>query len=242
MIKDRLAEKEIITKADLYSIVETYYPNIKESAFRNKVQLLREEKVLYPISRGVYSLKAKPNYKPSISDKVNRIYMSIMRKDLSDNLCIWDSSWLNEFMIQQPMKNVITLETDADVLETVYYHLKDNVYRKVFLNPDDKQMEQYVMEEREPVILLPYISRTSYMTINNVVVPVLEKILVDIYFKSELYYWFQGQELINIFEEVNSRYQLKYSTLISYARRRGIHERLKNFLINKTNYPTEIFI
>ncbi|MEA2095983.1 MAG: DUF6577 family protein [Candidatus Cloacimonadota bacterium] len=240
-IRDRFSNRESISRDELFNLYKEYQPDIIEPTFAWNIYNLKKKKIIFPISRGIYSLKAKPKFQPDVSDKMKRIFMSVKRKNLSDNLSIWDSSWLSEFMIHQPMKNVITLETDADVLETVYYHIKDNEYKKVFMKPDEKQMEQYVMEEQEPVILLPYVSRSPVKEYSKIIIPKLEKILVDLFLGFKLFYWVQGQELKNIFDEVHRRYQINYTTLIAYAKRRGADKRLKEFIVHETDIPKDMF-
>ena len=216
-------------------------PDLKVSTFGWRIYKLKQNKILKPIKRGVYTLTIKPEYRPEISDKLKRIFSAVKRENISDNICIWSSFWLNEFMIHQPMRYVLVLEVDNDVLESVYYFLRDKVYKKIFLKPDEYIMLKYAMEEQNPLILLPFKSRSPVEQHNKIVIPSLEKILVDLFTDSKLFYWVQGEELTNIFYEAFSKYQINFSTLIAYARRRGVDKKLKQYLKNEITIPEEFF-
>jgi len=216
-------------------------PDLKESTFGWRIYKLKQDKILKPIKRGVYTLTIKPEYQPEISDKLKRIFSAVKRENISDNICIWSSFWLNEFMSHQPMRYVLVLEVDNDVLESVYYFLRDKVYKKIYMKPDEYIMLKYAMEEQNPLILLPFKSRSPVEQHKKVVIPSLEKILVDLFSDSKLFYWVQGEELTNIFYEAFSKYQINFSTLIAYARRRGVDKKLKQYLKNEISIPEEFF-
>lgn len=241
-ILHRFSNHTNISRNELYEIFKETQPDLKESTFAWKIYQLKKNKILKSIKRGVYTLIIKPEYCPEISDKLKRIFSAVRRESLSDNISIWSSAWLNEFMIHQPMRYVIILEVDPDVLETVYYFLRDKIYKKIYLKPVEHIMLNYAMEEHEPIILLPFKSRSPVKKHNKIITPALEKMLVDLFADSKLFYWVQSEELINIFDEANGKYQVNFSTLIAYARRRGVDTKLKQFLLDKTNIPQEMFL
>lgn len=240
-IKTQFTGRITFSKKELYQVYLKYYTNLNESTFRNKIQELKETGIISSVKRGVYTLTIKPEYRPKISDKLKRIFSAVKRKNISDNICIWSSFWLNEFMIHQPMRYVLVLEVDNDVLESVYYFLRDKVYKKIYLKPDENIMLKYAMEEQNPLILLPFKSRSPVEQHKKIVIPSLEKILVDLFTDSKLFYWVQGEELTNIFYEAFSKYQINFSTMIAYARRRGIDKKLKQYLKNEISIPEEFF-
>jgi len=241
-IQNELRNRNTIKKTKLYSIVERLYPNLKENTFRKIIFELRKKNILHPVKRGLYTLEKKQIYNPDISGKLKRISSSIQKEKVTDNYCIWETFWANEFMIHQPMRSVIVAEVDSDALETVYYLLKDKVYKRTYIKPDEQIMKQYVMEDIEPIILLPFKSRSPVINNSKITIPKLEKILVDLYFDSKLFYWIRGDELTNIFNEAHRKYYLNFSTLLSYARGRRADKNLKQFLINNTDITPELFI
>ncbi|MDO9577354.1 MAG: hypothetical protein Q7J16_05675 [Candidatus Cloacimonadales bacterium] len=242
VIRQRFQDRISFDRNDLYELLREFQPELKESTFAWMIYNLKKRKILKPIKRGVYTLVVKPEYQPDLSDKLKRIFSAVKRENFSDNICIWSSACYNEFMIHQPMRNIIILEVDSDILETVYFFLKDHIYKKVYLQPDENQMLNYAMEEQEPVILLPFISRSPITIHEKISTPALEKILVDAFVASKLLYWIQGKELSNIYEGAYNKYQLNFTTLASYARRRGAEAKLMEFLKQKTDIPQELFI
>lgn len=238
----RFRNQANFSRNELYEVYRETLPDLKESSFAWKIHQLKKRKIIQSIKRGVYTLTIKSEYHPDITEKLKRIFLTVKRKGMTENISIWSSSWLNEFMVHQPMRYVIILEVDSDILDTVYYLLKDNIYKKIYLQPGKQQMLNYAMEEQEPVILLPLISRSPVKEYNKIIIPTLEKILVDLFVGYNIFYWTQGQELINIFNEAQLRYQINYTTLLAYARRRGADKKLKKFMIKKTDIPKEMFL
>ncbi len=242
IILHRFRNHANFSRNELYEVYRETLPDLKESTFAWKIYQLKKRKIIQSIKRGVYTLIIKSEYRPDISEKLRRIFLTVKREKITDNINIWSSAWLNEFMIHQPMRYVIILEVDSDTIETVYYLLKDNIYKKIYMHLNKNQMLNYAMEEQEPVILLPFKGRSPVKKYEKILTPALEKILIDIFVNSKLFYWIQGEELINIFDEAHRKYQINYTTLIAYARRRGAENKLKKFMIKKTDIPKEMFL
>ena len=83
----------------------------------------------------------------------------------------------------------------------------------------------YVLEKEDPVVLKSLISRSptqekrdKNLTIN---LPQLEKLLVDVYCDRQIYFFYSGVELRNIFNNAFDKYTINLSRLRSYAKRRG---------------------
>jgi len=241
IIEQNFSKNDLITKEKLYNLFKKINPDLKKTTFSWQIYNLKQNNLLQTIKKGVYTLKVKPEYQYRISDKLNRLFLAVKRKFLYDNICIWNSFWLNEFMTHQPIKYVIILEIDDDIIDSVYYFLRDNIYKQIYLKPDNNIMQKYTMEEKNPLILLPFKSRSPIKKYKKVTVPKIEKILVDIYIEKELLYWIQGKEIINIFNAVSSNYKINFSTLIGYARRRGANNRLMQFLEKNIKIPEKIF-
>ena len=73
----------------------------------------------------------------------------------------------------------------------------------------------------------------KYRSISNkMYVPTLEKILIDVYSDAVTFYTIQGREMDTLFENALKRYQINFTKLISYARRRNKEEQIKSYLEN----------
>jgi len=240
-IKNNFKDGQIIQRENLYNSLKEIDPDLKKSAFDWLIYELRKEEIIRAIKRGMYILGSKPEFKPTITDKQKRIYDLLKRKKICDTICLWSTDWLHGFMIHQPMNHAIILEVDADTIESVYYFMRDKVYKKVYMLPDVQVMQDYAMEDNEPVIISKYITRSPVLNYKKVVVPKLEKILVDVYVDSKRFYWLQGQELQNIYNDTIDRYHINYSTMFAYASRRETDKRLKAFLKANFDLPGELF-
>jgi hypothetical protein len=78
------------------------------------------------------------------------------------------------------------------------------------------------------------------MVIKKIVLPTLEKILVDLFCDPKLYFAFQGQQLVKIFEGALAKYVINYSRLLNYAKRRHREDALKEFLLEQPGLHNEV--
>ena len=70
--------------------------------------------------------------------------------------------------------------------------------------------------------------------------PNLEKILVDTFCDKDLFYFYQGEELANIFEFANKRFQINISLLLRYADARSRKAQLINFIKQKGQFNIKL--
>lgn len=135
---------------------------------------------------------------------------------------------------------MLIIEVEKGFEESFYYALKDNMHREVFLNPDEKDIDLYVAESNQPVIVKKLLTRTPLMkrTENKVkfYTPSLEKILVDLFAEERLFYHLQGGELIHIYENALSNYTINFTTLFSYAKRREREHDIKQFMTSHMSH------
>ena len=105
-----------------------------------------------------------------------------------------------------------------------------------FLNPDDKEIEFYISESAVPVVIKRLVTRAPINKLKNkkIAVPVasLEKIMVDLFADETLFHFYQGSELINIYEKILERYNINFTKLFSYAKRRKKELEIKQFMNN----------
>jgi hypothetical protein len=58
---------------------------------------------------------------------------------------------------------------------------------------------------------------------------------VDVFADTDLFYIFQGQELVNIFETAFQTYRISEKTLFRYAGRRKVSQKIRAFITQQTN-------
>ncbi|MFA6126340.1 MAG: DUF6577 family protein [Bacteroidales bacterium] len=79
------------------------------------------------------------------------------------------------------------------------------------------------------------ISKSPVQKIGTYTVPLIEKILVDLYADTKLFTLFQGGELEFIFSSVLEKYSVNETRMLNYAARRGKKQDLALFIERLTN-------
>ena len=126
------------------------------------------------------------------------------------------------------------------LLDSFFYELKETYKAEVFLTPDEKAINLYVAESIQPIVIKKLVTRSPISKRMEKKLkfhtPCLEKILVDIFSEDKLFYYSQGSELVHIFENALKSYDINFTKLLSYAKRRERDNDIKLFLSNNMNY------
>lgn len=233
-VVDRFKDRPSFTREELFRFYQEFDPELKETTFRWRIYELKKKEVIKSIKRGVFVISSKPSYQPELSSSLIQFAKKISRSFDEIDYCIWETSWLNEFAQHQTSRSTIIIEIEKELEQTLFYELKDSMKSELFLNPDEKTIELYVSESKQPVIIKKLLTRApvSKRTEQKVsfATPMLEKILVDIFAEERLFYYLQGSELIHIYENAISTYAINFTTLFSYAKRRERYQDIKLFI------------
>ena len=241
-LKSRFATYTEISKAELFAYFHREKPDLSESAFKWRIYDLKQKGVLQTVGAGLYTLKAKPDFIPQISTRTKRIFHRLKMNFPLVKLSLWETRWLNSLMIHLPGRYMLIVEVERGVEESVFYHLKTKE-KNVFLQPSAKDMEQYILDTKESLVVRTLPGRCPLIKVENVTIPRLEKILVDLYCDKNLYIAFQGSELANIFSFAIKNYHLNFTTLENYAGRKARLNSLVSYLqkagimYQKSTYP-----
>jgi len=235
----RFEKGKTFSRGDLYDFYLEYEPDLKDGTFGWRIYDLKKKNVIKSVGKGIYTLCDKPIYQPELNKSSKKI-ARLLDKNFSDlNYCVWESSWLNEFSNHQVNSCFIILEVEKELINSVFFNLKDKGVRNLFLQPGGREMEIYVLEKEKPVVLKCLISRSPLQKITDkkleVNIPALEKILTDTYCDRDTFYFYTGKELEAIFENAINRYPIDFSRLLAYAARRGKEIEIKEFLTQKLN-------
>jgi len=226
-------EVGLVTKENILTILKQKNPTTSEASLRKQIMLMTRKGLLQSVKQGVYSLNIKPIYyfEPNVYlININRIFTN---KYPEISYCIWSSDSLQNFMVHQPFKKIIILEVEKEQLEPTFYLFSDLNFN-VFIQPDAKAMERFVMGKENPIIIKPLIHKSPTLKMKNCTVPTIEKMLVDTFCDSVIFNIYQGSELQNIFNFSDKRVAINYSKMLSYAHERSRKPELLNFLQNQT--------
>ncbi len=250
IIENRLIEefkdRESFSRNELFEFYKYFEPDLKEGTFGWRIYDLKNKNIIKPLMRGVYTIAFKPNYKPGVSQDLLKLAKKINDRFEDIKYCIWETSWLNEFSQHQSGKKIIIIEVEKDFLDSFFYELKKNYKGDVYLTPDEKAINFYVAESIQPIVIKKLVTRSpiTKRTEKKIKfhIPLLEKILVDIFSEDKLFYYSQGAELVHIFENALKRYRVNYTKLFSYAKRRERDNDIKMFLRNNMHYLVKAII
>lgn len=233
-----LKERGEVTRRELFRLLQRQYPRLKETSFDWILYKLVGKSMIARTGRGCYGMQGKVVYRPSVSPRLRNIFVKVKKRYNPEDLLVWETIWLNDFMIHQPFHSMIVLETEPDLMKTVFDLLKDTVSNQVFLRRGfaaqstnlGALIDDYILEAKQPIIVQKSISRSPWAEVRKVTIPTLEKILVDLFCDPILFTTYQGSELETIYLTAFKRYAIDSKKLLSYANRRGKKEPLAAFL------------
>jgi len=229
-------DKESFSREELFEFFKHFEPDLKEGTFGWRIYDLKNKNIIKSLMLSLYTISYKPKYKPEFSDKLLKLTKKLNNKFEDVKFCIWETNWLNEFSQHQASKRIIIIEVEKDFLNSFFYELKEIFKGDVYLTPDEKTINFYVAESMQPIVIKRLVTRSpiSKRTKKKLkfYTPLLEKILVDVFAEDKLFYYSQGSELVYIFENALKSYDINYTKLFSYAKRRERDTDIKTFLSN----------
>jgi hypothetical protein len=238
----KFSGQQFVSKNDLRNFYRSLYPDFTEKTFRRILYALEKKDHIISIGRGMYAFQPgqlsqlikKNKFIPTLSHNVKKINGQIKEAFPYMHYLIWETKILHEFMLHQPGQNQIIVETEQDGEHSLFNYLSGIYTGQAFLDPDRVTMERYTLQQPESILISKLISQTPMgKKISDVPYAKLEKILVDILVDDDKYFIFQGQELVNIFQNAFAQYWIDESSLIRYAGRRNADEKLKQFVLNQ---------
>lgn len=239
-IIEEFKEKDSFSREELFEFFRLFEPNLKEGTFGWRIYDLKNKNIIKPLKRGLYTISYKPKYKPVLSTELIKFTKKIDERFQEVKYCIWETDWLNEFSQHQTSKRILIIEIEKDFVESLYYYLKDTFKHDLYFNPDNKAIDFYISESNYPVVIKKLITRSPIGKRTEkklkLVTPLLEKILVDLFSEEKLFYFYQGAELMHIYENAITHYTINFTKLFSYAKRREREQEIKSFIMNNMNH------
>jgi len=236
-LENQFKEKESFLREELFDFYRQFEPDLKDNTFRWRIYNLKTEKIITPLSRGLFTLSYKPVFIPEIGDVEKRIFTKVAKQFPGLRQCIWSTKAINEFMLHIPGRYITVLQVEKEALEPVYEFLKEQKYSNVYIQPEEKEIERYIYESDTAIILQSLITKSPTQRIKTITSITIEKMIVDLYSEKKLYNAFQGSELVHIINNAYNRYSIDFTKLFGYAKRRRKEVGLEEFLSTKTDIP-----
>lgn len=233
-MKRHFKSKAVFETQDIVAFYEQTEKDIKQTTVNWRVHTLVQSGVLQRIGRGKFTLGEGRNYVPEISSVTKSIFKKLKAEFPFANLCVWNTSVLNEFMQHQPNRFFVLVETDKETTNSVFYFLRE-IKKSVFVEPTNDILEKYIVNEKEIFIVKPLISEAPTQNINGVETTTIEKMLVDIFCDDIIFSAQQGAEMRTIFKEAFAKYTINQSKMLRYADRRRKKGELNQFVKTISN-------
>jgi hypothetical protein len=233
--------RDSFTREELWDFYRQYEPDLLDGTLGWRIYHLKEKKIIRSTKKGIYTLSYKPVYKAEVDNKSKELFLKLSRHFDELKACVWSTRLLNEFMLHIPGKSSIILEIENEAIDNVFYFLKDANIKNLFLQPTGKEIDFYINDIDSPIVIKSLVTKSPLQKQNKVSIPTLEKILVDIYVEKQLFNTFQGSELSYIFNSAYNKYEINFSRLLSYAKRRGKEKEIIHFMNEKTDIANTLF-
>ena len=228
-LKTYFSAKERFKTKELVDFFKKNEPNLSKTTTNWRIFLLVKKGVLKRIGRGVYTLKEMKYFQPEITPEQKSLQKKIKKEFPFLDLCIWNTSVINEFTIHQTNQYFQIIEVEKEITQSVFIYLKEQK-KNVFLEPSKEVFERYIADNKNVIIVKTLITEAPTLDVNNIKTSSLEKILVDLFCDNIIFSAFQGNEMKTIYKNAFSKYAINESKLLRYANRRGKKEKLKNYL------------
>ena len=213
---------------------------MKETTFRWRIYQLKNRKVIASIKKGLFTFSLKPVFKPDIDEAGRKISSKIEKQFPDLRYCIWSTKIVHEFMLHIPGKFITILQVERDALEPVYRFLKEEKFRNVYIEPEEKEIERYLYETETAIVLQPLVSKSPTQKVKKVETTTLEKLIVDLNCDKKLFAAYQGDEFFHIINNAYKRYAVDFTKLLYYAKRRRKENELMGIFNNKVDIPNNI--
>lgn len=238
-MKRHFKSKAVFETQDIVAFYEQTEKDIKQTTVNWRVHTLVQSGIIQRIGRGKFTLGEGKNYVPEISSATKSIFKKLKAEFPFANLCVWNTSVLNEFMQHQPNRFFVLIETDKETTHSVFYFLRDSdSYRNkksVFVEPTSDILEKYIVNEKDVCIVKSLISEAPTQNINGIETVTIEKMLVDIFCDDVIFSAQQGGEMRTIFKNAFEKYTINQSKMLRYADRRRKKEELNQFIKTISN-------
>jgi DNA-binding Lrp family transcriptional regulator len=227
-ILNLLEKQRVISIKELLVRLQEVEPDLAHSTLKWRIYSLKEQGLIKNIGRGLYSLGSNlPVFRAPVTKKIRLINNVIKVEFPYLNFSIWSTQWLSDYMLHQPMSHIILVDVDPDASTSVFNKLKDKWRNtKVLYKPTAEEFDRYAVGVQNLVIVKDLISEAPIEKVDGISVPMLEKIIVDIYTEKNIFAAFNGSEISIIFNEIDSKYLISRTKLLRYARRRSAQKLL----------------
>lgn len=229
---EQLAKKRYFNRTELFSELESVYPEITDASFKVKLQEMLKTHQIARVGRNAYCVCDDLRiYSHEYSGLAAGIAQMIEENHKYLDFRVFELIQLNEFLNHQIAHNTVFVAVESGLEDFVFDDLKEKFGRQVLINPSVELYHQYLMDDMIVVYKLcsetPKGKQAFWHTD-------LEKMLVDILNDKIIKSTFSESEYPQIFESAFDRYVIDESRMFRYAKRRTSDKKIKELIQQKT--------
>ncbi|MDC7217637.1 MAG: hypothetical protein PQJ28_01295 [Spirochaetales bacterium] len=221
-------ESERLSKQKLVTSIKEDFPLWSDNTINMYLSKLKKEGKISTPSKGIYELGSISLFSPEVSSSLKKIYNKIKREFPYITFCVWDSAWLNDLMQHQPFRYYMVVEVEKEASEPVFGFLSETI-TNVFLNPGEEIFNRYIQNLDEVVIVKKLVSEAPLMETQKIVIPALEKLLVDMLTDTNLFSA-QQNETDFIMNTAIEKFAINELKMKRYALRRNRESEVKKLI------------
>ena len=221
---------KVFTRKELISELKSQSQKESLSSLSEQLDRLLKSKQLVRVNRGVYALSdnTRKEFFVPVSDEMKQISLTIKTHFPFTNYCLWNSNALMSYMHHIPNLKFIYVDVERDVAESVFNLLNTDSSLRVFLMPDQTDIDRYISGS-DAIIIRPLISESPLQLVEGINTPTIEKVLVDMVGDVE-FSFLQGSEINYVYTTIFERHNVNKNKLLRYATRRGRKEEIIEML------------
>lgn len=235
---------EYASKDEIRDFLSKYYTKLSNSSFLWKLFELKEKGLITKISNDKYQINEEYQKKSftlllpddSITKALMRFNKSLDNSHVYSNedklICLWHLNALNSFTSHQYSKEIIFIEIDKYRIDELFFELKDKFQGKYYISKEFSKDYDHITLEDKIIIINSLVKRAPVdkrnAKLNHYIAPPkFEKILVDIIANKELFSMYDKASIKEMFKNYYYKYNLDFTTLLYYAKNRGIRNTVK---------------
>ncbi|MBR1703395.1 MAG: hypothetical protein IJ716_15830 [Lachnospiraceae bacterium] len=231
-----LPQDQIFNKSRFREAVHTVDPDCTESTINWMLVTMRKQGLLASAGTGKYyclpsESDIKKDYRYPHSPEYQEIEQTVTDTYPLVNFQMWELIQMNDFVNHQIAKNVIFIEVESMLVDTVYEMLHEK-YPYAMIQPNADTF--YKQRAPETDIIVQKLL-TEAPTPNDRHSSPLEKLLVDLLSKKLSGNLIERSEYPRIYEDIFRKYLINETRMFRYAKRRHLYDTLLSFIQTQTS-------
>lgn len=237
VILDRIGATRSFDRSDLQVVMEECGHKTSRSIANHMLETLLATGDVARVGRNKYCVSGSlKTYNFPYSDLAVSLADEIIKAHPYLDFRIFELVQLNEFVNHQIAHNIVFVSVERNLEDDVFNTLWERHKGSILIKPKADELFRYLNEDMVVIMKLPTESPKGLNVFWNTR---LEKMLVDIAVDKLIRQVVYAGEYSTIYKDSFSKYAIDRNMMFRYARRRGVLEKYKEFLINEAGLKQE---